>query len=327
MLDVVGVDLPCIDLNIVVPHQVEYNEQIVVQQSSWQGGGKVATGLAAAARLGLRCAMLAAVGDDGYGRFIKRDFERHGIDADGVVVRKGLTSSMSVILSERKTKGRNILFSPGTAQQIEWQEIDSGIFQKAKWLFVSRAEDVYLEAMRAAKRAGARVFFDADLPDERLEQVVALCDVFIASEFVYRWMFGEGGTDDDSLQKNCRAVSQKGPGIAVFTFGEKGCAGYSEDGGFFRLPAFEVDVVDTVGAGDVYHGAFLAGLVDGLSAREAARYASAVAAIKCTRIGGRAGIPNKETTLRFIETGMIDYSEIDSRVAFYREGLDRLGMK
>ena len=107
----------------------------------------------------------------------------------------------------------------------------------------------------------------------------------------------------------------------VATFGEKGCAGISKEG-FFEIPAFDVDVKDTVGAGDVFHGAFLAAIVKGLSPKDAARFASGVAAIKCTRIGGRAGIPNWEVTDNFLETGEIDYREIDERVKKYGRGIE-----
>lgn len=78
----------------------------------------------------------------------------------------------------------------------------------------------------------------------------------------------------------------------------------------------------TVGAGDVFHGAFLAAIVKGLSPKDAARFASGVAAIKCTRIGGRAGIPNWEVTDNFLETGEIDYREIDERVKKYGRGIE-----
>lgn len=83
----------------------------------------------------------------------------------------------------------------------------------------------------------------------------------------------------------------------------------------------EIDVL-TVGAGDVFHGAFLAAIVKGLSPKDAARFASGVAAIKCTRIGGRAGIPNWEVTDNFLETGEIDYREIDERVKKYGRGIE-----
>lgn len=79
-----------------------------------------------------------------------------------------------------------------------------------------------------------------------------------------------------------------------------------------------------MGAGDVFHGAFLAALLKGKSHRECARYASAVSAIKCTRIGGRAGIPDESVLERFLETGEIDYEEIDRRVEYYRRALEHV---
>ena len=90
--------------------------------------------------------------------------------------------------------------------------------------------------------------------------------------------------------------------------------------GFFTLPAYQVEVVDTVGAGDVFHGAFIAGLLQGYTTKETARLASAVSAVKCTRIGGRAGIPDWETVREFMETGRIDYREIEERIQYYKRG-------
>lgn len=112
-----------------------------------------------------------------------------------------------------------------------------------------------------------------------------------------------------------------GPSIVVFTLGAKGCVGYSEEDGFFQMPSFAVNVQDTVGAGDVFHGAYTVGLLRGLSSKEAARLATGVSCIKCTRIGGRAGIPDWNTVQRFLRTGEIDYTEIDQRVEFYRRKL------
>ena len=94
--------------------------------------------------------------------------------------------------------------------------------------------------------------------------------------------------------------------------------------GYFELPAYQVEVVDTVGAGDVYHGAFLAGLLQGWTVEKTAQFSSAVSAIKCTRIGGRAAIPDMETVKDFMETGEINYTEIDRRVEFYKRGIDHV---
>ena len=90
------------------------------------------------------------------------------------------------------------------------------------------------------------------------------------------------------------------------------------------LCGYEVEVVDTVGAGDIFHGAFAAMVTMGKSVRDCALYSSATSAIKCTRIGGRAGIPTMDVLEKFIKTGEIDYSEIDKRVEFYRKGNENL---
>ena len=145
--------------------------------------------------------------------------------------------------------------------------------------------------------------------------MLAECDYLIASEFVYTHLFGQSHDWEANL-KQMQKMSRPGA-VVIVTLGEKGLVGLDENG-FFQLPAYSVPVVDTTGAGDVFHGAFLAGLLNEMDVREACRYASAAAAIKCTRIGGRAGIPDQKTCLRFMQTGEIDYTEIDERVRQYQ---------
>ena len=97
-----------------------------------------------------------------------------------------------------------------------------------------------------------------------------------------------------------------------------------DEEGFFNIPAYQVEAVDTVGAGDVFHGAFLAGLLKGWSTKEVARFSCAVSAIKCTRPGGRAGIPSMENALQFIRTGVYDTAELDERTEYYQRGLEHV---
>lgn len=82
--EIAGYDMPCVDLAVNVDVFPKPNEGTGINAMSWQGGGKVATGMVAAARLGAKCAMIGAVGSDDYGEFCLRDFERHGIDISGM---------------------------------------------------------------------------------------------------------------------------------------------------------------------------------------------------------------------------------------------------
>ncbi len=87
----------------------------------------------------------------------------------------------------------------------------------------------------------------------------------IGSEFDYKALFG-----NEDYEANCRSLREKGPNIVVFTQGSKGCLGVGEEG-FLHSPPYQVEVVDTVGAGDVFHGAFIAGLLQGYTTKETAR--------------------------------------------------------
>ena len=310
--DIVGIDMPNVDLAVNMKRFPKPNGGEPIRQLSWQGGGKIASGLAASARFGAKCAIIGAVGDDLYGDFCRDDFVRHGIDVSSLFTRKDRSTGLAVVLSDEESMGRSICFRPGTADMVREDELDEELLRNCKYLYIAMFNDLTEKAMKIARAAGAKVLVDADYYQENVARMIPEIDVFIGSEFLYQKLF----PNRDDLEACCREIRAEGPEIVVFTFGEKGCAGLSDDG-FFRIPAFPVHAVDTVGAGDVYHGAYAAALVKGFSAEKAALYASALAAIKCTRIGGRAGIPRFDTLERFLATGEVDYEEIDRRVKFY----------
>ena len=99
-------------------------------------------------------------------------------------------------------------------------------------------------------------------------------------------------------EEGCRKLLEAGPSTAIVTLGSRGSVGMTAQDGFFRTESFHVPVRDTTGAGDVFHGAYIVGLLEGMDAPECARFASAVSAIKCTCFGGRTGIPNRDTVQR-----------------------------
>lgn len=309
---VAGIDMPCIDLALSVDNFPKPNGGAKVNTASWQGGGKVATGMVAAARLGAHCAIMGAVGEDNYGTFCVEDFKAHGIDVSGLQVQKGKTTSLSIVISDKETKGRSIVYNTGSASLPRVEELDEEIITGCEYFFVAHLSPTVVEAAKKAKAAGAKIFIDADNYNEELMENIGLIDIFVGSEFVYDALF----PGDADYEKNCQKVREMGPKVVVFTLGGKGCVGLSDEG-FFEMPTFDVPVIDTVGAGDVFHGAFLAGLLQSWSVKEICRFGNAVSSIKVTRQGGRAGIPDMKTALHFMETGEIDYTEIDKRVAFY----------
>jgi len=106
-----------------------------------------------------------------------------------------------------------------------------------------------------------------------------------------------------------RAALALGPRIVVQTAGDEGSWTTTHDDEF-ATPCFAVDVVDTTGAGDVFHGAYIVGLLHGWDLRQTALFSAAVAALKCTRLGGRLGIPSMEQTLAFLHERDIDLPRV-----------------
>ena len=316
MTDIVGLDMPCLDLNVGVDAFPRPNEGGPIRQIAWQGGGKVATGLAAAGRLGASCAIIGAVGDDLYGRFCLKDFHLHSVNTGRLRVQEGQSTSLSVVLSDREYGGRSILGKPGSCAMPPMQAEDIALITDARCLFIASADDIRREAAQAARQANVKVLMDTDSTDDQTLRLLPLVDILIASEFFQKALYG-----GEDYEAQLRDLTRLGPPVVLFTLGERGCAGLSPQG-YFRLPAHPVDTVDTVGAGDVFHGAFAAAYTRGADAREAARYAGAVSAIKCMYMGGRAGIPNDADTRRFLLDGTIPRAELDERAAFYERGLE-----
>jgi sulfofructose kinase len=313
-VDVAGIGTPFFDYNIVIDEMPMPDSKQSIRSFSQQGGNKVPTALVAVARLGGSAGLIGQVGDDHHGRFCLEDLAYNGVDASRMRTVAGGATPYCVCLSDLKTRGRAFLVHRKPFEPLALDEEDRRYIRSARYLHLSSADDVPWQAIEWAREAGVRVAYDADGYRDTLPALIPKLDVLIMSEFVYAKLF-----DDEQYERNCFALAKKGPSIVFVTLGARGSAGVM-DGQFVQQPAFtNVDVVDTTGAGDVYHGAFLYGLLQGWDGARIARFSSAVSAIKCTRVGGRAGIPTRAMVDEFLERGTFDPTQIDERVRHYRQ--------
>lgn len=316
-MDVVGIGTPYYDMVINVSKMPGLDGAAGANEAFYQGGGKVATAMAAAARLGRSAGMMAKVGENHRGQFIINDFRYNGVDTSAIIVdAPGTSSPFCLSLSEEEHKTRIFIGKEGTAGELLPEEIDYEYLGKAKYLHLENGRPASAAAALFAREHGIVTVMDADNYQEGIVKLLPCLDVFIASEFFYRDMFG-----DLLYEEGCRKLLEAGPSTAIVTLGSRGSVGMTAQDGFFRTESFQVPVRDTTGAGDVFHGAYIVGLLEGMDAPECARFASAVSAIKCTCFGGRTGIPNRETVQRFLETGEIDRTEAQRRLAYYRNNL------
>ena len=316
-MDVVGIGTPYYDMVINVSKMPGLDGAAGANEAFYQGGGKVATAMAAAARLGRSAGMMAKVGGNHRGQFIINDFRYNGVDTSAIIVdAPGTSSPFCLSLSEEEHKTRIFIGKEGTAGELLPEEIDYEYLGKAKYLHLENGRPASAAAALFAREHGIVTVMDADNYQEGIVKLLPCLDVFIASEFFYRDMFG-----DLPYEEGCRKLLEAGPSTAIVTLGSRGSVGMTAQDGFFRTESFQVPVRDTTGAGDVFHGAYIVGLLEGMDAPECARFASAVSAIKCTCFGGRTGIPNRDTVQRFLETGEIDRTEAQRRLAYYRNNL------
>ncbi len=323
--DMIGLATPGQDLVIElekIPREVSSK----MYDCCFQGGGWVATALCAAGNLGMRASFCGVVGDDIFGRMIADDFQYNNVDTSHLIVEKGKRSNFCVCITERADKNKTIISRPGECREVEPDDIDEEYIRSAHMLHVGFVNEGVRKAADIIHAADGKVSVDAAYYKPYVYENYDIFDIFIGSEYYFNGLLGELDIDtskplsDKEKFEVMRYVQSKGPEIVIFTFGADGCMGIYGDN-TFSLPAMDVPIVDTTGAGDVFHGAFDAAYLNGMDVVSAAKYATGVSSIKCTQMGGRAGIPDSETLEKFLETGKIDYEKINRRVEHYKRGV------
>jgi sulfofructose kinase len=257
------------------------------------GGGCAGNASVAVARLGGRCWLATRLADDLTGDQIVADLASEGVETRFAHRVAGLRSPVSAILVDAEGERMVISYSdPAMPETVEWlpQRLPEGA---GSVLADTRWGEGALAALRLAREAGVPGVLDGDRRPPHDDLVATASHVAFSAQAL-RELSGE---DDPrlGLAKIGRAESSW---LAV-TLGKEGVL-FLDKGEVAHIPAFAVETVDTLGAGDVWHGAFALALAEGQDERRAIRFASAAAAIKCTRFGGRTGAPGRAEVESFL---------------------------
>ena len=291
--DVVGLGFCCLDELLLLDHIPRAEEQVTVHDRALEGGGMAATAMVAVARLGGRAAFIGAIGDDATGAQIRHGFESAGVDVTQLWLHPGSTSNRTFVLVDRRNAARSFLAQFGSCGAVPPGHPDRQYLQRGRILHLSDPGPAALQAATWARASGQAVCYDGTHyhPDDLA--LLPLVDYLIVSRFFGReFARAHGIPPGESLVAVAQALRDRGPPVVVITEGELGAV-CVEPAGTYRVPAFAIaPMVDTTGAGDVYHGAFLFARARGRSVRDSLLLASATAALKCRRLGGRAGIPS-----------------------------------
>lgn len=286
LYDVVGLGVCAVDFLCRLPHYPKLDEKTELMQFSMQGGGPVPTALVTLARLGAKVCYVGKVGSDEGGRFVSESLEREGVDIEGLVVAPGARTSRAFVWVDGPSGLKSIAADRTDLENLRPEELSSQLVKAGRYLLIDGKEtDAALKAAEWSHQVGGEVVLDVGSRRSKMEHLLRLADYLVVSEG-FALSFGQ--TDDQEVA--ARALFRFGPKVVVVTLGHLGSLCLSQEG-LFRQGAFSVPVRDTTGAGDVFHGAFIYGLLKGWELRFTVRFASAVAAMKCRKLGGRAGIP------------------------------------
>lgn len=266
------------------PEVIEWTEE---------GGGPVATALVALSRLGVKTAFIGTVSDDHAGTEIKKGLKEEGIDLRGLVVRKGGRSQTAFIVANRRNAKRTVFWKRPSVRELKSREVLPALIEKSAFLLVDglmAGASAY--AARIAGKKGIPVMLDAGRVRPGMMGLAELSDYIVCSEEFAKDLAA-------TPRKALKELARFKPVAATITLGNRGSITWT-GGEVFRQRAFKLKAVDTTGAGDVFHGGYIYGLLRGWDIRRTVEFASALAALKCLKPGGRAGIPTLKETLRFL---------------------------
>jgi len=262
------------------------------------GGGMTANVLVALARLGVSTGLIAALGDDAIGDAIRQELQAEGVDHSRTLTRLDAMTTHIMMLVDPQHRRTGIFFAPQTLLSLQPDELDAGYIQGARIFFTDlMPAAAAIEGARLAREAGLLVASELQagfahaaafgLGPSDVEAVLQYTDLFLPSqEGIKSFM------EETDVARAFDAFRRRYPGIMVaVTLGERGSMiGQGER--VVQIPAYRVEVVDTIGAGDVYHAALIYGLwLQDWDVERAGHFASAAAALKCTKPGARQGAP------------------------------------
>ena len=250
------------------------------------GGGNAATAAVAISRAGGKAVFWGSLGDDLNGDIILSELEGFGVDVEDVSRLNGLNSSVSTVLIDNK------------GERLITNYTDRQLLKNADWLPLGKLENSNavladlrwqegaIKALRRARELGIPGVLDADLTPEGLnEEVIKNATHVLFSEPALNEF-----TQGKSIVEALHCVAEINRGWVGVTEGSSGTR-WLDNGKLKHVPAFKVETVNTLGAGDIFHGGFALSLAEGLSEKNSLVRASAAAALRCSRSGGRKTIP------------------------------------
>jgi len=297
-VDVVGVGLNATDTIIRLPRFPQFDSKMELISHDVRAGGQTASGIVACRRWGLTGRYIGKIGEDWAGDFQVRELETDGVESHLFRV-GGCQSQRAYILVDEDSGERTILWTRDKRLEVRPEELRREWITSASALMVDGHDTAAAtQAARWAREAGIPVILDIDRAYPGIQALLEASGYVISTgEFPTR-LTGE----HDALKALREMQKQFKCCLTGTTLGKLGVVAW--DGKrFYYVPGFVVRAIDTTGAGDIFHGAFLYGMVQGWGVERNLEFSCAAAALACTAVGARDGIAPVAEIEHLMETG------------------------
>lgn len=291
-IQVVCMGVITVDTIALVDQYPQEDERVVAQQISRAGGGPAAVAAVALSRLGIRSAIVGTIGDDADGKEVLRIFEKEKVDTSGISIGNTATAG-SVIVASKKNNARAI----STRQPVTQSPLNESakkMILASEWLHVDHVGVIRLNEAGITRGKGPQISFDAGYGVEKFDP--SLVDLFVPTDRQMALRY-PGVALSVALEND----STKAGNTVVATQGSAGSSGYSPETGLVSASGFKVEVISTLGAGDVFHGALIAQVIQGFELSVALHRANAIAALSCRGLDGQSMIPTTAELNSFLE--------------------------
>jgi sulfofructose kinase len=289
---VVCIGIATLDSIAVVDRLPEPGERMPAREACVAGGGVAATAAVTLARLGVPVAFIGRVGEDPAGVMVAEGLRREGVDTAGLRVVPGRTP-VTLVFVETGSGERTLVPDTRGVPPIELTDPDIKRCLDAEWIHVDQTGHPTVARLRDAG-VRAKVSFDGGNVDR--DYGLGQVDLYAPTERALLARYPER-----ALADALAAASAEGPEVVVVTRGALGSVACSDTSAAIHEAAgFQSEIVSTLGAGDVFHGALLAALLDGRTLPDALRWANAAAALACRALDGRSAIPDRSELEAFL---------------------------
>lgn len=292
MLDVLCVGHAAWDITMAVAHHPGPDEKSSAECLLCNGGGPAANAAVAVARLGGSSAFAGYLGNDIYGQLHLGELQTEDVDTTHVV-RDNHAMPVSVILV--KPDGtRTVVNHKQDTPWLTLDQLDLTGLQSRAILFDGHEPLISLPLAERAREKNIPMILDAGSAHRGTRELAPLVDYLVASE-----KFALDYTGENGVGAALEALADVTPN-AIITLGKDGLV-WAQDETRGELAAFDIPAVDSTGAGDTFHGAFALGVAQGRAWHDLLSFASAAAALCCTKLGARNGIPFARDVEAFLE--------------------------